>query len=284
MSNKVARAFLALVSVGALVGSSTLRAQSIQYHSPAGVDYRSQKDTGAVARAQAAVTADPKNVDKIVALGIAQSGVRQFREAIVTFTGGMKIAPTNAILYRWRGHRYLSVREFGKAMADFNTGMKLDSNVYGIWYHMGVLKFLSADFNGAAAAFKRAQPIAPNAGEAAGSTDWLWMSLERAGRDKEAVAMLAKHADSAQTEPNYAYTKRLAMYRGQTAPMALFTPADTADVQVATLSFGLGNWYMVKGDTAKAKAAFARSIKSGGWPGFGFIVAEAELKRLAGKR
>lgn len=283
MTNKVARAFLALVSAVTLGGRSTLCAQSIQYHSPAGVDYRSQKDTGPVTRAQATVTADPKNVDKLIALGIAQSGVRQFREAIATFTNGMTIAPTNAILYRWRGHRYLSVRDFDKAMADFHTGMKLDSNVYGIWYHMGVLKFLRADFNGAAAAFKRAQPIAPNAGEAAGSTDWLWMSLERAGRDKEAVAMLAKHADSAQTEPNYAYTKRLAMYRGTTAPTALFTSADTADVQVATLSFGLGNWYMVKGDTARAKAAFERAIKSGGWPGFGFIVAEAELKRLAKK-
>ncbi|MEP6764334.1 MAG: tetratricopeptide repeat protein [Gemmatimonadaceae bacterium] len=277
MNRKIVRGFVATAT---LFAATALNAQSVQYHSPAGVDYHSQKDTGAVARAQAAVTADPKNVDKLIALGVAQSGVRQFREAIVTFTSGMKIAPNNAILYRWRGHRYLSVREFDKAMADFNAGMKLDSNVYGIWYHMGVLKFLRGDFGGAAAAFRRAQPIAPNAGEAAGSTDWLWMSLERAGRDKEAVAMLARHADSAQTEPNYAYTKRLAMYRGKTAPAALFTPADTADVQVATLSFGLGNWYMVKGDTSKAKAAFERAVKSGGWPGFGFIVAEAELKRL----
>ena len=255
-------------------------AQTVQYRSPAGVEYRSQKDTGTVAHAKAALAADPKNVDKFIALGVAQSGIRQFREAIATFTDGMKIAPNNALLYRWRGHRYLSVREFDKALADFNHGLQLDSNVYGIWYHLGVLKFVRGDFKGAAAAFQRAQPRAPDAGELAGSTDWLWMSLERAGRDKDAVAMLAKHPDSLQTEPNYAYTKRLRMYRGQTSPTELITPADTADVQVATLNFGLGNWYMVKGDTVKAKAAFERAIKSGGWPGFGFIVSEAELKRL----
>ena len=278
MNNQFLRVSFAL---WAAVIVSPLVAQTVQYKSPAGVEYRSQKDTGLVARAQAALAADPKNVDKFIALGVAQSGVRQFREAIVTFTNGMKVAPNNALLYRWRGHRYLSVREFDKAMADFNHGLQLDSNVYGIWYHLGVLKFLLGDFNGAAAAFARGQPRAPDAGELAGSTDWLWMSLERAGRDKEAVAMLARHADSLQTEPNYAYTKRLKMYRGQTAATALFTPADTADVQVATLSFGLGNWYLVKGDTAKAKLAFARAIQSGGWPGFGFIVSEAELKRLA---
>src|SRR5262245_64713572 len=87
-------------------------AQSVQYRSPAGVEYRSQADTGAIARAQAALDADPRNIDKIIALGVAQSGVRQFREAIETFTRGMTITPNNAMLYRWRGHRYLSVRAY----------------------------------------------------------------------------------------------------------------------------------------------------------------------------
>ena len=70
------------------------------------------------------------------------------------------------------------------------------------------------------------------------------------------------------------------MYRGLTKPEQLITPADTADVQVATLNFGLGNYYLVKGETAKARAAFEKSVASGGWPGFGFIMSEVELKRL----
>ena len=60
----------------------------------------------------------------------------------------------------------------------------------------------------------------------------------------------------------------------------MIAPTDTADVQVATLNYGLGNWYMVRGDTVNARAAFERSVASGGWPGFGFIVSEAELARL----
>ena len=128
--------------------------------------------------------------------------------------------------------------------------------------------------------FTRSQPRAPDGGERAGSTDWLWMSLSRAGRAAEAAAMLARRPDSLPTPPNYAYVTRLKLYRGELTPETMFSPADTADVQVATLNFGLGNWYMVKGDTAKATAAFARSVASGGWPGFGFIASEAELKRL----
>ena len=99
--------------------------QTVQYRSPAGVEYRAQADTGPIARASAALAADPQNVDKIIALGVAQSGARQFREAIETFSRGMQVAPANAMLYRWRGHRYLSVREFDKAKTDLERGLAL---------------------------------------------------------------------------------------------------------------------------------------------------------------
>src|SRR2546425_9561548 len=103
--------------------------QSVEYRSPAGVEYRSQHDTGAAARAESALAADPRNIDRIIALGVAQSGVRQFREAIATFTRGLQIAPNNALLYRWRGHRYLSVREFDRALDDLTRGARLDSTL-----------------------------------------------------------------------------------------------------------------------------------------------------------
>jgi len=260
---------------------ATAGAQSVQYRSPAGVEYRSQQDAGAVARAQQALAANPKDLNLIVALGTAQAGVRDMRGTVVTFTKGLEAHPNNALLYRWRGHRHLSLREFDAALADFASGLKTDSTVYGIWFHLGIVKFVRGDFNGAADAFTRAQPRAPDAGELAGSTDWLWMSLSRAGKHAEAQAMLDRKPDSLKvTDPEYAYVKRLRMYRGQVKPEALITTTDTADVQQATLNFGLGNYYIVKGDTAHAKQAFERAVRSGGWPGFGFIVSEAELKRL----
>ena len=175
---------------GAVVAAAPAAAQSVQYRSPAGVEYRAQADTGPVARAEQALAADPRNVDRIIALGLAQSGARQFREAIATFSRGMAVAPDDARLYRWRGHRYLSVRELDRAMADLTRGYQLDSTSYGILYHLGIVRYLRGDFAGAADAFRRAQPRAPDAGELAGATDWLWMSLMRAGRAAEARAML----------------------------------------------------------------------------------------------
>ena len=252
---KIPIAVAALTAVCGIVTSSS--AQTVQYHSPAGVEYRSQRDTGAIARAESALVADPRNIERIIALGVAQSGARQFRGAIETFTRGLAIEPNNAMLLRWRGHRYLSVREFDRAEADLTRGSQLDSTIYGIWYHLGVLRFVRGDFSGAADAFSRAQPRAPDAGELTGATDWLWMSLMRAGRSAEAEAMLARHPDSL-TSTN-AYARRLKLYRGEIRPEEVFTPADTSDIQVATLSYGLGNWYLVRGDTTRAQRPRGRS-------------------------
>lgn len=269
------RLFCVLLA-GALTAVAS--AQTVQYRAPAGVDYRAQSDTGPIARAQAALAADSTNIALLIQLGIAQSGFRQYREAIETFSRGLVMAPGNAMLYRWRGHRYVSVREYDRAEADFRRGLALDSTNYGIWYHLGVVRFVRGDFRGAAAAFGRAQTLAPDAGELAGATDWLWMSLARAGRQAEGDAMLRRRPDSLETAN--AYRQRLRLYRGEIGPDSVLTVADTSDVAVATLSYGVGNWYLVRGDTAQATRWFERAVASGGWPAFGFMAAEAELRRL----
>jgi Flp pilus assembly protein TadD len=265
----------AALIVSAMTSSS---AQSVQYRPPSGIVYRSLADTGPIAQAEQALAADPRNVARFIQLGVAQSGARQMREAVQTFTRALAVAPNDPMLYRWRGHRNLSVRNFDGAMADLTRGYGLDSTIYGILYHLGVLRFVRGDFNAAADAFARAQPRAPDGGELAGATDWLWMSLQRAGRSAEAAAMLARRPDTLPAAN--AYVKRLRLYRGEIGPDVLFARSDTTDVDVATLSFGLGNWYLVRGDSARAREQFRRSIASGGWPAFGFIASEAELARM----
>jgi tetratricopeptide (TPR) repeat protein len=268
----------AAIALAPALGAGQTYLQSVQYRSPQGVEYRSLPDTDAIKDARAALEANPRNIARIIDLGVAQSGARQFREAIATFTRGLEIEPENALLLRWRGHRYLSVREFDRAFADLTRGSALDGTIYGIWYHLGVVHYLRGEFAEAAASFVKAQPIAPDAGELAGSTDWLWMSLSRAGRTADAKVMLDGRPDSKPV--TNAYTRRLQLYRGEINPEAVVTPADTDDVQVATLAYGLGNWYLVRGDKAQARRWFERSIQSGGWPAFGFIASEVELRRL----
>ena len=255
-------------------------AQRPEYVAPSGVAYYAQSDSGPVARAESALAREPHSLEKILQLERTQAGFRQYREAIATLTRGITAFPASALLYVERGHRYISVREFDRALADLQRAAALDSTIYDIWFHLGVLHYVRGDFAEAARDFARARPAAPNDEEKAGSPDWLWMSLSRAGRRAEAAALLPTVPESLDVPARYPYVLRLRLYQGRIKPEELIGPADTGDVQLATLAYGLGDWYLVAGDTARARAWFERSVASGGWPAFGFIVSEAELRRL----
>jgi hypothetical protein len=38
------------------------------------------------------------------------------------------------------------VRDFDRAFADLTPGGTIDSTIYGIWYHLGVVQYLRGDF------------------------------------------------------------------------------------------------------------------------------------------
>src|SRR6476646_8105034 len=79
------------ITFGPSLDAGQPAAQSVQYRSPEGVEYRSLPDTDAVKTARAALEANPRNIARIIDLGVAQSGARQFREAIAPFTRGLEI-------------------------------------------------------------------------------------------------------------------------------------------------------------------------------------------------
>jgi hypothetical protein len=89
-----------------------------------------------------------------------------------------------------------------------------------------IVQYVRGEFAAAAESFAKAQPIAPDAGELAGSTDWLWMSLGRAGRGADAKAMLDRRPDSHSQPATNAYTRRLQLYRGEIGPDAILTPGE----------------------------------------------------------
>jgi tetratricopeptide (TPR) repeat protein len=263
-----------------------LALQQPQYRSAARVEYFAQPATGGVAHAESLSAADPRNVDLLIELGKQQAAIRQYREAIQTFTRGIRIAPDNPLLYRWRGHRYISIREFDRAIADLVNGNSRDTTNYAIWYHLGVAHYLRGEFDSAAVAFAHAKPRAPpeEPAERMGSYDWLWMSLMRAGRPAEAAASIADLTDEELIRSGIPYAERLRLYRGFTDAEHALGPGDSTDVNIATVSYGVGNWYLLRGDTTNARRWFQRSVASGGWPAFGFIASEVDLRRVGAAR
>jgi hypothetical protein len=72
------------------------------------------------------------------------------------------------------------------------------------------------------------------------------------------------------------------MYKGHVAPEELLDVETANELDLATLGYGLGNWYLYNGDIKRAEAVFRRVTSGPYWPAFGFIAAEVELARGAG--
>ena len=117
-------------ALAALAAASLLHAQPaahVEVTSLLGRSFPSLPDsTGAVAAAEKALAADPKNPKLILKLSQAQAGVWQENEAVATCTRGLAMDPNNADLLTERGHRELPLRQFDQAKKDLSRALEVD--------------------------------------------------------------------------------------------------------------------------------------------------------------
>jgi tetratricopeptide (TPR) repeat protein len=256
-----------------------------------------------LAAAQAAYDKNPRDEDAAVWLGRRLAYLGRYRDAIAAFSKGLDANPSSAKLYRHRGHRYVTVREFDRAIADFERAATLlkgqpdeveadgAPNKYGkprstlqsnIWYHLGLAHYLKGDFDKALASYVECMKVSTvNDDMLVATSDWLYMTYRRLNRPGDAKRVLEPITEKMDILENTAYHQRLLMYKGLVLPDALLkSGSGEADaVQVATQGYGVGNWYLVNGDKAKAQAIFERVLTGSSWGAFGFIASEADLAR-----
>ncbi len=267
--------------------------------SPPSADRAKLEAELAAARKDLAV--DPDDADKIIWVGRRLGYLWRMNEAIELYTRGIELHADYALLYRHRGHRYISVRRFDKAIADLERaaeliqnkpdmvepdgtpnqqGVPLATTGFNVWYHLGLARYLTRDFEGAFIAFREAKKLGRGYDDnLVATTDWMYMALCRLGRDREAAALLDPIRPDMDIIENHAYHRRLLVYKGHVAPEDLLDVEAASELDLATLGYGLGNWYLCNGDRQKADRIFKRVTSGPYWPAFGFIAAEVELAR-----
>ncbi|MBL8207418.1 MAG: tetratricopeptide repeat protein [Blastocatellia bacterium] len=252
-----------------------------------GVKLSAQADEkGEVAAAEKKLATDPHNIDLLVALGRAQASVWRYQDAIATYTRGLKLAPKNApiiaLLYRHRGHRYISTRQFDKAVADLERAAKLNDHDFDIWYHLGLAYYLKGNYNKAINAYEQCRAVAEKEGKddsVIAVSDWLYMAYRRARKDVDAAKALERITPNMNVKENKSYFDRLLFYKGLKQETEIFNLEKATDLEIATVGYGLGNWHWYHGNRAKAEEYFRKITSGKYWPAFGFIAAEVELSR-----
>ena len=272
-----------VVALLLFVGNTTIQSQSSppEITSRLGVQFPSQPDAkGEVKAAAEKLATDPKNIDFLIALGRAQANIWHYQDAIVTYTRGLALAPTNAILYRHRGHRYISTRQFDKAAADLESAAKLNDHDFDIWYHLGLAYYLKGNYSKAIKAYEQCRAVAEKEGKddsIIAVSDWLYMTYRRAKKKAEAAQVLERITPTMKVKENQSYFDRLLFYKGLKQEAEIFNLEKATDLEIATVGYGLGNWHWYNGNRARAEEYFRKITSGKYWPAFGFIAAEAEL-------
>jgi tetratricopeptide (TPR) repeat protein len=244
---------------------------------------------------------NPDQADAILWYGRRAAALGRYREAIALFSEGIDKHPRDARFYRFRGHRWITVRRFDRAVGDLEHAVRLVrgqpdqvepdaaptaagavTTLQGnIWYHLGLAYYLRGEWARAAASFQGALSLARNDDSRVAAADWLYMSLRRQGRPAEAAAVLRPFGPGLRVLENEAYLRRIRLYRGELPPDSLLDPTGRSNVEIATQAYGVGNWHLYNGRQAEAEAIFWRITSAENWAPFGYIAAEADLRRLA---
>jgi len=237
--------------------------------------------------ARRSLAATPKSVDLVIRLSKAAAARRQYKEAIATSTLGLAFAPENADLYVERGHRELGLREFEPAMKDLEQAVRLAPGNLDAHYHLGLAHYFQGEFVKAAASFDRARALASSNDSLIDCSNWLYVSLRRAGKEQHAAKVLERITPEVKnSEPHlYFYLRLLRFYQGQlTAEQVLPPPpAGPGDLEgelsFNTVSYGVGNWLVYHGKGSEAIGLFQKVVTGEAWNSWGFIGSEMELVR-----
>jgi|SRR5579862_142843 len=246
-------------------------------------------DDESVINARKSLAADPKNAALVLQLSKAQAGRRQYLEAVATCTEGLVFAPKNADLYLERGHRELGLREFKAAKDDLERATRLAPEMLDAYYHLGLAHYFLGEFDRAAASFEKARALAKNNDSLIDCSNWLYVSLRRAGKEQEATQVLTRITPEVKnTEPHlYFYLRLLHFYQGQLTEEAVLPPpaAGPEDLEgelaYDTVGYGVGNWRLYHHNVSGAADLFRSVVKGEAWNSWGFIGSEMELVRGA---
>lgn len=259
-----------------------------------------------LADARRAYERAPTNVDSIIWYARRLGYLGLLRESIEIFTRGVALYPNDPWLYRHRGHRYISVRDFPAAVRDLERATQLVQGKpdvvepdgqpnarntpigtlhSNIGYHLALAHYLQGNYARAAEVAQQEVTAATNDDRRVSMAHWLYMALRRSGRDAEAAAVLQPFTRDMNVIENDAYHKLMLLYKGILPPDSVLTvgPSGELSVQDASAAYGVANWHWYNGRRAEGEALFRRIVAGGQWGAFGTIAAEAELARLRGR-
>lgn len=251
--------------------------------------------------AKKAYLEDPNDAEALIWYGRRTAYLGKYDDAITIFSTGIQLHPQDARMYRHRGHRFISTRQYDKAIADFEKAVDLIKNqkdqiepdglpnskniplttLHGnIWYHLGLAYYLKNDMDKALEAFSNRSVTEKYDDNIVSGGHWLFMILSRQGKFKEAKAAISEVHKDMDIIENFSY-HQMCLFYNELIPESELKIDDPKSSASNVLSYGLGNWYLYKKhDTLRAKRYYEQLLENGNRFSFAYLAAESDWDRI----
>ncbi len=237
------------------------------------------------------------NADSLIWYGRRTAYIGYYKEAIRLFTLGIETYPNDARFYRHRGHRYISTRQYDKAISDFEKAVELIdqktdqiepdglpnakniplSTLHGnIWYHLGLAYYLKNDMDSALKAFSNRSVAHKYDDNIVSSGHWLYMIYRRLNKIEESINVVSGVNQDMDIIENMSYHQSCLFYKGDISE---------SEIEIDEVAlYALANWYVYeKSDTLKAKTFYKKLLSTGNPYSFAYIAGEADWDRMFDK-
>jgi tetratricopeptide (TPR) repeat protein len=255
--------------------------------------FQKQENEKALASYERAIAADPSNPDGYIGRGRTLARLRRYDEALASYGEALKRKPYDAMALRYRGHNYINVRKIDLALADLTRADDIarkaagkDPHItdeYGIYYHLGLARYLSRDFAGAAAAYTDCERVSTTDEQRVGCLAWMYPSLRRAGKGAEAQQLLSRVTPDMKVTESAAYLDRLLLFKGTRTEEEVAKRMSEGSLQASTVAYGIGLWHLLNGRPDVARGYFQKATATDATYAFGAIASDAELQHMQGK-
>lgn len=244
--------------------------------------------------------ANPLNENAIIWYGRRLAYLGKFEEAIAVYSEGLKIFPESYQLFRHRGHRFITLRAFDRAIEDLqkaafyvrnepviiepdgipnSMNKPLSNNKFNIWYHLGLAYYLKGNYDKAISAYKKCMEVSNNPDLKVATTCWLYSTYRKLGNFDAAQSLVETIPSRMNLIENRSYHDLIMLYRGFVTADVLIA-RNTASELDASVGYGIANFYQIEGKVTDAQQLLTRILSGTQWDSFGYIAAEVEVERL----